>query len=67
MKNRQVNISIKYGPDIYKKTFSEHDAVVYVHFLETYGLWYEMEETSDGEPELDDRYEQERKDDTNEQ
>jgi len=67
MKNRQVNISIKYGPDIYKKNFSEHDAVAYVHFLETFGLWYEMEETSDGETELDERYEQERKDDTNEQ
>ena len=67
MKNRQVNISIKYGSVIHKKIFTEHDAVAYVHFLETFGLWYEMEEASDGETELDERYEQEQKDDINEQ
>ena len=48
MKNRQVTISIKYGSDIHKKTFSEHDAVAYVTFLESSGLWYEVEEASEG-------------------
>ena len=66
MKNRQVNISIKYGPDIYKKNFSEHDAVAYVHFLESFGLWYTLEGVSGGEyPELDD--DNIEKDDINEQ
>lgn len=66
MKNRQVNISIKYGSEIYKKIFSEHDAVAYVHFLETHGLWYEMEEASDEEQLTLDEDNIE-KDDTNEQ
>ena len=66
MKNRQVSISIKYGQDVYKKNFSEHDALDYVMFLETLGLWYEINEATDGEqPELaEDNIE---KDDTNEQ
>jgi hypothetical protein len=66
MKNRQVNISIKYGPDVYKKNFMEQDALAYIDFLETFGLWYEINEASDGEqPKLDeDNIE---KDDTNEQ
>ena len=62
MKNRQVIISIKYGSDIHKKSFSEHDAVAYVHFLETHGLWYEMEEASEGESELDEGCNKEKKD-----
>ena len=66
MKNRQVVISIKYGPDVYKKNFMEQDALAYIDFLETSGLWYEIEEAKDGEqPKLDeDNIE---KDDTNEQ
>jgi|TARA_B110000495_G_C22651913_1_gene386437 hypothetical protein len=66
MKNRQVSISIKYGPDVYKKNFMEQDALAYIDFLETSGLWYEIEEAKDGEqPKLDeDNIE---KDDTNEQ
>jgi hypothetical protein len=66
MKNRQVSISIKYGPDVYKKNFMEQDALAYIDFLETSGLWYEINEASDGEqPKLDeDNIE---KDDTNEQ
>ena len=66
MKNRQVNISIKYGEDVYKKNFMEQDALAYIDFLETSGLWYEIEEATDGEqPKLDeDNIE---KDDTNEQ
>ena len=44
MKNRQVIISIKYGSKIHKKTFSEHDAVAYVSFLESCRLWYEVKE-----------------------
>lgn len=54
MKNRQVSISIKYDKDVYKKNFSEHDSLDYVMFLETFGLWYEINEASDGEqPKLD--------------
>ena len=66
MKNRQVNISIKYGSEIYKKNFMEQDALAYIDFLETSGLWYEIEEATGGEqPKLDeDNIE---KDDTNEQ
>tara|TARA_B100000676_G_scaffold298768_1_gene342202 strand:- start:231 stop:431 length:201 start_codon:yes stop_codon:yes gene_type:complete len=66
MKNRQVSISIKYDKDVYKKNFSEHDALDYVMFLETFGLWYEINEATDGEqPKLDeDNIE---KDDINEQ
>jgi len=66
MKNSQVSISIKYGPDVYKKNFMEQDALAYIDFLETSGLWYEIEEATDGEqPKLDeDNIE---KDDTNEQ
>jgi len=66
MNNRQVGISIKYGTNIYKKNFLEHDTVSYVTFLEEFGLWYEINEAEDGEqPELDeDNIE---KDDTNEQ
>lgn len=66
--NRQVSISIKYGPNIYKKNFLEHDSISYVTFLETFGLWYEINEASDGESpkldeeciETDDRNEQEK-------
>ena len=47
--NRQVSISIKYGPNVYKKNFLEHDSVSYVAFLETFGLWYEINEATDGE------------------
>jgi hypothetical protein len=68
MKNRQVSISIKYGPDVYKKNFMEQDALAYIDFLETSGLWYEMEEATDGEqPYLDEGYKQKKKDDINEQ
>ena len=44
----------------------EQDALAYIDFLETSGLWYEIEEATDGEqPKLDeDNIE---KDDTNEQ
>ena len=49
MENRQVIISIKYGSDIHKKTFSEHDAAAYVTFLESSGLWYEVEEAPEEE------------------
>jgi hypothetical protein len=49
MKNRQVLISIKYGSVIHKKAFSEHDAAAYVTFLESSGLWYEVEEASEEE------------------
>ena len=66
MKNRQVNISIKYGEDVYKKNFMEQDALAYIDFLETTGLWYEINEATDGEQsELDD--DNIEKDDTNEQ
>ena len=66
MNNRQVSISIKYGKDVYKKNFSEHDVSDYVVFLETFGLWYEINEAQDGEqPELDG--DNIKKDDTNEQ
>ena len=66
MKNRQVNISIKYGEDVYKKIFMEQDALAYIDFLETFGLWYEINEATDGEQsELDD--DNIEKDDTNEQ
>ena len=66
MNNRQISISIKYGSDVYKKNFMEQDALAYIDFLETSGLWYEIEEATDGEqPKLDeDNIE---KDDTNEQ
>ena len=47
--NRQVSISIKYGPNVYKKNFLEHDSLSYVNFLETFGLWYEIDEATDGE------------------
>ena len=47
--NRQVSISIKYGPCVYKKNFLEHDSLSYVNFLETFGLWYEINEATDGE------------------
>jgi hypothetical protein len=47
--NRQVSIIIKYGPNVYKKNFLEHDSVSYVTFLETFGLWYEINEATDGE------------------
>ena len=47
--NRQVSISIKYGPCVYKKNFLEHDSLSYVNFLETFGLWYEIDEATDGE------------------
>ena len=57
MNNRQISIDIKYGNEIYKKNFSEHDSVSYVTFLETFGLWYEINEASDGEsPKLDEEY-----------
>jgi hypothetical protein len=49
MNNRQINIRIKYGNDIYKKNFLEHDSVSYITFLEEFGLWYEINEASDGE------------------
>ena len=66
MKNRQVSISIKYDKDVYKKNFSEHDALDYVMFLETFGLWYEINEATDGEqPKLDE--DNIDKDDINEQ
>ena len=61
MKNRQVIISIKYGSDIHKKTFSEHDAVAYVTFLESCGLWYEVEESPE-EENLDEGCNNEKKD-----
>jgi len=66
MNNRQISISIKYGSDVYKKNFMEQDALAYIDFLETSGLWYEINEAEDGEqPEFDeDNIE---KDDTNEQ
>ena len=68
MKNRQVCISIKYGSDVYKKNFMEQGALAYIDFLETFGLWYEMEEATDGEqPDLDEEYKQKKKDDINEQ
>jgi hypothetical protein len=60
MENRQVIISIKYGSDIHKKTFSEHDAVAYVTFLESSGLWYEVEESP--EENLDEGCNKEKKD-----
>tara|TARA_B100001115_G_C15770004_1_gene377816 strand:- start:490 stop:693 length:204 start_codon:yes stop_codon:yes gene_type:complete len=47
--NRQVSISIKYGPSVYKKNFLEYDSLSYVNFLETFGLWYEINEATDGE------------------
>tara|TARA_A100001037_G_scaffold244817_1_gene225862 strand:+ start:48634 stop:48834 length:201 start_codon:yes stop_codon:yes gene_type:complete len=66
MKNRQVSISIKYGKDVYKKNFSEHDVSDYVVFLETFGLWYEINEAVGGDqPELDEDTIE--KDDINEQ
>ena len=40
MNNRQINIRIKYGNDIYKKNFLEHDSVSYITFLEEFGLSY---------------------------
>ena len=66
MNNRQISISIKYGPTCYKKNFLEHEACPYITFLEEFGLWYEINEATDGEqPAYFD--EEVKKDDKNEQ
>ena len=65
MNNRQISISIKYGPNVYKKNFLEQDACTYITFLEKFNLWYEINEATDGEQpvHLDDT----KKDEENEQ
>tara|TARA_A200000113_G_scaffold147381_1_gene132690 strand:+ start:1345 stop:1533 length:189 start_codon:yes stop_codon:yes gene_type:complete len=49
MNNRQISINIKYGNEIYKKKFLEHDALDYISFLEKFKLWYEIQNATDGE------------------
>ena len=49
MNNRQISISVKYGNEIYKKKFLEHDALNYISFLEEFKLWYEIQNATDGE------------------
>ena len=49
MNNRQISINIKYGNEIYKKKFLEHDALGYISFLEEFKLWYEIQNATDGE------------------
>ena len=49
MNNRQISINIKYGNEIYKKKFLEHDALKYILFLEKFKLWYEINDATDGE------------------
>ena len=57
MNNRQINISIKYGTNIYKEKFFEQDALTYISFLESFNLWYEIEDATDGEnPKIDEEY-----------
>lgn len=57
MNNRQISISIKYGTNIYKEKFFEQDALTYISFLESFNLWYEIEDATDGEnPKIDEEY-----------
>jgi hypothetical protein len=57
MNNRQIHISIKYGTTIYKEKFFEHDALTYISFLESFNLWYEINDATDGEtPNFDEEY-----------
>jgi len=49
MNNRQISIHIKYGNEIYKKKFLEHEALEYISFLEHFKLWYEIQNATDGE------------------
>ena len=66
MNNRQISINIKYGNEIYKKKFLEHDALEYILFLEKFKLWYEINDATGGEqPAYFD--EEIKKDDKNEQ
>jgi hypothetical protein len=46
MKNNQINISIKYGNEVYKKNFTEYSSLEYIDFLESFGLWYEINEAT---------------------
>ena len=57
MKNNQINISIKYGNEVYKKIFTEYSSLEYIDFLESFGLWYEINDASDGEtPKFDEEH-----------
>jgi hypothetical protein len=65
MNNRQISIRFKYDQIDYKKNFSEQDACIFVSFFEKLGVWYEINEATDGEQpvHLDDT----KKDEENEQ
>tara|TARA_B100002019_G_scaffold246566_1_gene224499 strand:+ start:446 stop:646 length:201 start_codon:yes stop_codon:yes gene_type:complete len=66
MNDRQISIRFRYEHLDYKKNFSEHEACIFVSFFEKLGIWYEINEATDGEqPAYFD--EEIKKDDKNEQ